>query len=350
MQADRLPLRLSPTSLLLGAAFVVLAGAGIFLFLDLINVVVTVFLAIVFAEAIRPPVRRLQQLNVPRPAAVLAIYLLILGILAGSLALVSPPLIEQVRALVRQAPSYGEELRSLLPDFQETLADLGLAPSLQRAFAAIDTAALLRGAAGLPAQIIAGGVGVLGGFALAAFWLGLTETVDRDIVARLPTRRAALIHGLATDLSSCWGGWLRGQLFRMLFVGVVSFVALVLLRVPFPVPLAVWTAVTKIFPIVGPWVGGAPAVVLATLISPALGAGVFVLYVAIHQVENYFVVPKVMQHAMGLHPFVVLTAILIGSKLLGIAGLIVALPVAAGIQVLLTHLWLPRIVEVPPPA
>jgi predicted PurR-regulated permease PerM len=126
---------------------------------------------------------------------------------------------------------------------------------------------------------------------------------------------------------------------------VLSFVFLALLHIPFPVPLAFFTAVTKIFPIIGPWVGGAPSVLIAGLIDPKLGIAIFVLYVALHQVENYFVVPKVMQHAMGLHPFVVLLAILIGSKLLGIAGIIVALPVAAGIQISLKHLWLPHLVE-----
>ncbi len=345
MQQRQESVRLQTTGLLVGAVFVVLAAAGIFLFLDLINVVVTLLLAVVFAEAIRPPVAQLEQMNVPRSVAILVLYLIILAVLGASLALVLPPFIDQLRALARQAPNYRDALQALVPDLPGTLADLGLTPSLQRALSAIDTAALLRGAASLPIQIIGGMVAIFGGFALAAFWIGLTETIDRDVIQRLPARRAAAIYALAEDLSYSWGGWLRGQLFRMLFVGVLSFAFLALLHIPFPVPLAFFTAVTKIFPIIGPWIGGAPAVLIATLIDPRLGVAVFVLYVALHQLENYFVVPKVMQHAMGLHPFVVLLAILVGSKLLGIVGIIVALPVAAAIQLCLKHLWLPHLVD-----
>src|SRR5437868_4226406 len=106
MQEENSALRLRPMSLLLAALFLVAVAASVFLLLDLISVLITLLLAIVFAEAIRPPVARLEQKNVPRSVAILLLYLIILGVLGASLALVLPPFVEQLRALAREAPGY----------------------------------------------------------------------------------------------------------------------------------------------------------------------------------------------------------------------------------------------------
>lgn len=319
--------------------------AGLVLLINLINVLITVLLAVILAEAIRPAIAALQRRRVPRPLAILLLYLLIAGAVMGAAAMLVPPLIEQVRGLAQEAPRYFNQARQLLPGATAALQDLGVLDPLQGAFGRLDASPVLRGVAGVPAAVVGGLFNVLSGFVLAAFWLGLTETVDRTLLRTLTPDRQLLVRGVTRDLSQVWGGWLRGQLLLMVFVGGLSFVGLLILDVQYPVALAVWAGLTEIFPIIGPWIGAIPAVVLATLESPPLGAAVFLLYLGVQQVENSFLVPKVMQRAVGLHPFLVLVALLMGGSLLGIAGVIISVPVAAAIQVVLGRLWLG-----PPPA
>jgi predicted PurR-regulated permease PerM len=213
----------------------------------------------------------------------------------------------------------------------------------------IDASPLIRGVASIPGALFGGLFTVFTGFVLAAFWLGTTEVADRELVSRLPSDRQLLVRTVSRDLSAVWGGWLRGELVLMVFVGSLAFIGLLALRVPYPVALAFWAGVTEIFPIVGPWVGGVPAVLLATLENPPLGLAVLLLYLGIQQVENNVLVPKVMQHAVGLQPFVVLVALLAGGTLLGIAGLVIAVPLAAAIQVVIWRVWVSPPVAVSDP-
>lgn len=344
---DRPPsIQLAASTVALGVGLLVAAVAGILLALNLVNVLVTVFLAITLAETIRPAVVALERRRVPRSLAILAIYLLLAAVLAGSLALVVPPFMVQVGALVQETPHYVDTLRDLLPGLNEAIHDLGLNGQIQNALGQLAGQAtpILRSVVALPVQVVGGIITVLSGFVLAAFWIGLTEDLDRALISRLPVQRRVFIRSLASDLSATLGGWLRGELILMVFVGALSFLGLVLLGVRYPVALAVWAGVTEILPIVGPWIGGVPAVLIAGVEGLGRGGLVFLLYLGIQQVENNFLVPKVMQRAVGLHPFVVLVALLVGGTLLGIPGIIISVPAAATLQVLVTRLWLSRLV------
>ncbi len=350
MQERSTTIHVAPSTILL-VAFTIVASVGLILLaLNLVNVLVTLFLAITLAETIRPLVENLQRRRVHRPFAILLIYLAILGLLAGSLALILPPLTQQVVAAAREAPDHVEELQQMFPGLYETLVDLGLLTQIQTRVGELagQAPAILRAVGGALVQGVAGIFNFLSGFILAAFWIGLTETVNSRVVSRLPVERRVLIRGLARDLSITLGGWLRGQLILMVFVGTLSFVGLLILGVRYPVALAVFAGVTEIVPLVGPWIGGVPAVIIAGLVNPVLGVAVFVLYLLIQQVENNFLVPKVMQRAVGLHPFLVLTALLVGGSLLGIAGIIISIPLAAATQVAIKRLWFPTLLGPPP--
>jgi predicted PurR-regulated permease PerM len=331
----------------LGVGLLVAAVLAVLLALKLTGVLITVFLAITLAETMRPPVAFLEGRGVPRSLAVLLILLCVVAGIAGLLALVLPPLIAQANALLREAPAFLEQARALLPGLNELLHDLGLDGQLQTALGQLagQLAPLLRTVVALPAQVLGAIIAVFSGFVLAVFWIGFTEDLDRSVISRLSPDRRAAVRGLSGQISATLGGWLRGQVILMLFVGGLAFIVLLVLGVRYPVALAVWAGVTEALPLIGPWIGAVPAVLLATLESPTKGGIVLLLYLGIQQVENNFLVPRVMQQAVGLHPFVVLVALLVGGSLLGLAGVLIAIPAAAVIQVLLARLVLPRLVE-----
>jgi predicted PurR-regulated permease PerM len=117
-------------------------------------------------------------------------------------------------------------------------------------------------------------------------------------------------------------------------------IALLIAGVPFAVPLAMWAGFADLIPQVGSYLGALPAVVIAFLASPTLGLVVLIYFIAYQQFENYWLVPRVMKDAVDLSPAAVIISTLIGGGLLGFAGALLALPVAATLKVVIYDVWI----------
>lgn len=130
------------------------------------------------------------------------------------------------------------------------------------------------------------------------------------------------------------GAWLRGQLFLSIIIGLVSYIGLLIFNIPYALPLALLAGVMEIIPVIGPIISAIPAVLIALTISPILALGVAAMYFVIQQLENHLIVPQVMKRAVGLNPLVVILAIAIGSRILGFAGALLAVPLAVVIQII----------------
>jgi predicted PurR-regulated permease PerM len=125
------------------------------------------------------------------------------------------------------------------------------------------------------------------------------------------------------------GQWLQGQLFLAIVVGVLVYIGLSLLGIRFALLLAIIAGILELVPYIGPVLSAIPAVILAFFQMPILALWVLILYIIIQQLENYLLVPVIMKKVVGLNPVVVIIALLIGGKLLGILGIILAVPAAA---------------------
>lgn len=134
-------------------------------------------------------------------------------------------------------------------------------------------------------------------------------------------------------------GYIRGQAVVSVIMGLLVFAGMYLLDVDYPLVLGLLAALTETIPIIGPIIGATPALFLAYLHSPALAVKVLIFFLVIHQLENHIIVPKIMGHTIDLHPVAVIISLLIGGQLLGVVGMIIAVPVAALLKVLLRHLW-----------
>ena len=130
------------------------------------------------------------------------------------------------------------------------------------------------------------------------------------------------------------GLWFRGQLLLCSIIGILSFIGLLILGVQYALVLGLIAGISEIIPFVGPILGAIPAVVLAFIQSPIKALLVIILYIVIQQFENHIIVPNLMNRVIGLNPIVVIVTILIGGKLAGIIGAIVAVPVATVIVML----------------
>ena len=136
------------------------------------------------------------------------------------------------------------------------------------------------------------------------------------------------------------GKWLGGQVFLMVLIGLLSYIGLSLIGIPFALPLAIILGLLDIIPIIGPIVGFIPlAVVALATAEPWQSVAALIFFVFIQQIEGNFLVPKIMQKSVGLDPVLVIVALMIGSQLLGVLGAIISIPVAV-IIVILYQNWM----------
>ena len=259
--------------------------------------------------------------------------------------LVLPPAIVQINQLIAAMPDYRLRLQSLLAiaemqtDLRADLLDLALEGAR-----AVGSQLLTR-VPGLVGQLISVPLALFSavfaavtGILLAVFWLSASRQLDHTLVARLEPARRRRVRRISRAMRERIGGWARGQFIMMVAIGGASFLVLLVLDVSFPIPLAIWAGLTEFIPLLGPVLGAVPAILVALVDSPTKALLVALAYLLIQQVEGNFLVPKVMERVVGLHPFLVLASVLMGGALLGILGVLLAVPVAAIADALVTEL------------
>lgn len=166
-------------------------------------------------------------------------------------------------------------------------------------------------------------------------WLMLKEKIIVLFTVESRQRVRTVIEEIALVIS----GYIRGQVLISIVIGIIVFSGMYLLEIEYPLVLGLLAACTETIPIVGPIIGSVPAIMLAYLVSPALAFKVIIFYIIVHQLENHIVVPNIMGHTIALHPVVVIISLLIGGQLLGIIGMMLAVPAAAILKVLVRQLW-----------
>ena len=301
------------------------------------NVVMLLFVSLVFAAALNPAVDWLQKHRIPRTLGILLIYVCVLAVLFLSVYLIIAPITKEINDLTQDFPVYWEKITSNWHSFKAFSESHGVGQNIQ------DYLNYLKGNLSLATNKIFGVVSSLfGGLVYMVMILVMTfyitledQAMKRTLRSILPANYQPYAMRLVTRMQDKIGLWLRGQLVLSLIIFVVSFVGLSLLGVKYALVLAIFAGVTEIIPYLGPILSAIPAVFVASTQSPALGLEVLVLYVFIHQTENYLIVPKVMQKAVGLNPIIVLMAMLIGAQMAGILGIVLAVPVATAIGVAL---------------
>jgi predicted PurR-regulated permease PerM len=307
-----------------------------------IDVVVLVLAAAILASGLTTPVEALRRRRWGRRGWQLgrgtAIALVLAAFGAGALlaaaALVSP-LVAQADELAARAPEAlaaarlgWDWLRERYPWLPgPSGAPGGPPPVAERA------GELIAAAAGAVARALASLIsGVLVLF-LAAYLLIDGPKMKAGALALLPPATRAHAARMLGEMQARFGGWVRGQLVLCVVAGVLAGLGTWALGLPYPLVLGLFAGVTMLVPMIGPALGALPPVLLA-LVGPweRLLATV-VVFVAIFQVEMNVVVPRVMSRAVGLSPLLTIVAVAVGAALLGGAGALLAVPVAAAVQV-----------------
>jgi len=298
------------------------------------DIVILFLIVLILVSAMSPIVDRWST-KMSRPVAIALLWGIILFIITIAVSLIVPPLVVQIRDLARNLPDYVQQflpsgsLRDIVSLSQASLSTISNQLSNLGSSLYSTTSAFVNGIFTVFTVLV-----------LTVYLLIEEKGARKFFLSLIPNeeRRQRLVDA-AEKIGSKMGAWVRGQLMLMLIVGIIDMVGLFILGVPFSLTLGVWAGLTEIIPYVGPIIGAVPAVILGFGESPLIGILTLVLFTLVQQLEAQILVPKIMQRAVGLSPVVIILAIMVGAKLLGLLGVVLAVPLAAGLAVLFQEEW-----------
>ena len=322
-----------------------LGAGGMFLLASLLasalNVLALVFIAVLLAAALEPFIGwlRARLRFIPRSAAILGVYLVFFASVAAFCVFVVPIAIGQANQAISRIPAtldQADAWAKTLPQEQlrETVQSLVDAARSRMTVEAPSPDAVVQ--AGLTAAEVFAAVGTT--LAIVFFWLVSHARLQRYVLAFVPLDRRGGVRRAWNDIEGRLGRWFRGQLILMGAVGVMCGIAYVFLGLPSALLIALIAALCEGIPMVGPLLGAIPAALAAITVSPEMLAAVLVVTVVIQLIENNVLVPVVMRNSIGLSPLIVTVSLLVGGAAGGLLGALVAVPVAAAIEVVLGRL------------
>ena len=310
------------------------------------QVVFIAFIAIVIGTVIRPLVNWLYQQGVPRIAGVILVYLLVLMLLAGFLWLLLPLIFEQSSTLAKEAPGYYQNLRAgMMNNSNQLIVGLGnllpaalpgLNPPItpQTGEEVVASAEQVLGYIILTSQVLFTAIIIL---VLTLYWSLDGPRIIKSLLLLIPQNQRESLGELVSAMESKLGFYIAGQAILCLVIGIMALIAYLLIGLPNALVLALVAGVFEAVPVIGPLLGAVPAALVALSIGPDKLIWVVVATAVIQQLENSLLVPRIMKKAVGVNPFVTLLALFAFGSIFGLAGALMAIPIAAMIQLALNH-------------
>jgi predicted PurR-regulated permease PerM len=298
-------------------------------------------IAILMGTVIRPVVAWLHRRGLPRIAGVILVYLLLLTLLIGFVLLLFPLIIEQGTTIAAAVPGYYQSLREWMVNYpNQLIVRLGeflpgtlpsLGPVQQTGPEMIASAGQALGYVTLASKVIFIALVIL---VLAFYWTLDGPRTIQSLLLLIPNGQRESIGELISAMETKVGFYIAGQGVLCLVIGILALVAYLLIGLPNAPVLALVAGVLEAVPMIGPLLGAVPAALVGLSVAPAKLVWVIVATIVIQQIENSVLVPRVMRKAVGVNPFVSLLAIFAFGSLFGIAGVLMAIPMAAIIQLL----------------
>ncbi|HET6261857.1 MAG TPA: AI-2E family transporter [Chloroflexia bacterium] len=296
------------------------------------------------AMALSFPVRWLSYL-MPRGLAILATFLLLIG--AGALALlfVVPILIAQLASLVKAAPDIAREANATARSLLEPLSQLGLLPGTPDQFMSklgqdvVNlTQELARKTLGGLVRFVSGAIGValslFGVLFVAVYLLANVRRLKATFLVRSPTRYRRDARQLWGAFAFTFSRYLSGLGLDMFIQGAISAIGLYFLGVPYALLLGTWVSLTAVIPYLGAWLGAIPAVIVAFTVSPATALLTALFYLIIQQLEGNVLQPRIQGSALHVPSILIFLAVIAGGEMVGLLGVIFAVPALAALKVL----------------
>lgn len=306
------------------------------------DIIALLFISVLIVALIEPAVNWMQKRRIRRGVGVLIIYFFILGFISLSSFFIAPYLANQFKDFYKKAPEYSQTINNFVTGignyFQvpETTIDLNSQSFLDNA--GKNLSQFSEKIFATTVNVFSGFISIFIVFALVFYMTIKEDGIKNFIIAIVPKKHEEYATSLVVRIKNKIGKWMQGQLVVMLVIFILDFIWLSLLGIPYAFVLALFAGIMEIIPFFGPIVSAIPGTFLGFLISPWKGLLIAALYTLSQQIESQIIVPQIMKKAVGLNPIVVILALLIGLKLGGVWGAILAIPIATGINVVVEDL------------
>jgi predicted PurR-regulated permease PerM len=304
------------------------------------DVVVLLFLAIILTATFDSPIDWMAKHKIARPLGVFIIYIALFLVIGCLVSFMIPPVINQAQSFVQNLPAYSESFAKTFTGVQQYAQSYGIQFNshdfLQN---------MLGNFSQSSGQIFSTTVSVFTFFISVLVVLALTfymsvkeDGMNKFLVSITPNHNRQYVVSIANRIKNKIGNWFAGQLLLMLIIFVLDFTALSFFHIPYALVLALLAGLLEIVPYLGPIISAILASLIGFLISPVTGLIVLGILTIIQQLESNVIVPQLMKKVVGLNPIVVILALLIGAKLGGTLGAILAVPIATSINVVIEDL------------
>jgi len=298
------------------------------------DILIVLLISIVLASAMDPLVDWLyRKAKFPRGLSVILVYLVFVSLFVLVIYFLIPPMVEQFTQLAGRLQGFREELQSRTTNLSQVLDQLGIIDGLS---------ALGRNFANISSNFFQTTLGVFSGLiqviavlAISFYLISSESGLKNFIKSLVPFKHHAYSMALTDKVQNKIARWLLGQLILSGFIFILTYIGLSVLGVRYTSRKTLLAGLLEIVPYLGPILSAIPAIFVAFVQAPPLALFTTLLYLVVQQVENYVLVPKIMGRTIGANPVVILVAVLVGFKLAGILGMLLAVPVVSAIQVFL---------------
>jgi predicted PurR-regulated permease PerM len=305
------------------ALFLIILGWFIF---QTRGILVSVFLSYIIMAALMPAVQFLKKRGLPNIIAVLLPALGTLIVMTLIIFPLIPFFLGQITSLAGNLPEY----------LDEAATSFGIQIDAQAIQEVVtrEVNSISRNAVVVTTKVFGGVFSALTVVIVSFYLLLYYDHFKRSIAKLFHRDERTFVENVIEKINDKLGAWLRGQLLLSLFIGLITYISLSIMGLPYALPLALIAGLLEVIPTLGPTLAAIPAVIVALTINPPTAVAVVVIYIIIQIIENNFLVPKIMQRAVGLNPVIVILGVMIGANLMGIAGALLSIPFISFIIVL----------------
>lgn len=293
--------------------FTVLFLISLLVLWQLRGLILMVFLCFLFMEGLHPAVTWLEKTKMPRVLAILIVYIFIITALSISVVGIVPDLVEQSTILIRNLPNALKNINILGLNFVDFSSQLKILENLPSNIASL--------AMSLFSNILSIFI-----FFVITFYLLLERKNFDSYLKNIFGQKSVKAIAIVNQLEKRLGMWVSAQLMLMLIIGILSYIGYVIIGVNFALPLAIIAGILELVPNIGPTIASILAGIFGLTISPITGLLAVIWGIIVQQLENNFIVPKIMKEAIGINPLITILLIASGARLGGVVGAIIALP------------------------
>lgn len=307
-----------------------------------VTILTPFLIAMVISYVLNPLVNVLNRRKVPRPIAVILIYLCFIVFVTVITMNALPSLVTQLKDVSEHIPQLMAQIQVWIEEYRNNQYSLpesvriGIESSLVN----------------IEKTVTSGITKLLGGFGsmvnyvllmflvpfLAFYMLRDMELIERFIMKLIPTKNRKDWIRLFKNIDEALGNYIRGQLFVCLIVGLLAYVGYIFIDLPFPMVLAIIVGIANVIPYIGPFIGAAPALLIALTESTNLALSVVIVNVIIQLIESNVLSPIIVGKSLHIHPLMIIFALLIGGEVAGVPGLVLAVPFFAVMKVIIQHI------------